>query len=197
MAISEAITGRDAMVERQLRRRGILDERVLAAFRAVPRELFVSTGMEEFAYEDTALPIDEGQTISQPYVVALMAQALEIRPTDRVLEVGAGSGYAAAILSRLADRVYAIERHPRLAELAKARIEPATGRAAGLKPPRSTRSWCRPAGRRCPRPFSSSLRPVDGSSFRSVDIASSSCSASSGSATSTEPRTLDRSRSCR
>jgi protein-L-isoaspartate(D-aspartate) O-methyltransferase len=110
------------MVERQLWRRGISDERVLDAFRSVPREAFVGDAAEEFAYEDTALPIDEGQTISQPYIVALMVQALDLRPTDRVLEVGAGSGYAAAILSRLAGRVYAIERNQRLAEDARERL---------------------------------------------------------------------------
>ena len=122
MAVMDFVAEREAMVERQLRRRGISDDRVLAAFRSVPREAFVGAGLEEFAYSDTALPIDESQTISQPYIVALMIEALEIRPTDRVLEVGAGSGYAAAILARLADRVYAIERHRRLADSAGDRL---------------------------------------------------------------------------
>ena len=122
MAAVDLVSARDAMVERQLRRRGIADARVLAAFRSVPREAFVGAGLEEFAYSDTALPIDAGQTISQPYIVALMVEALEIQPADRVLEVGAGSGYAAAILARLASRVYAIERHRRLAESAAERL---------------------------------------------------------------------------
>ena len=122
MALMDLVAKREAMVERQLRRRGISDDRVLAAFRSVPREAFVDAGLEEFAYSDTALPIDEGQTISQPYIVALMIEALDIRPSDHVLEVGAGSGYAAAILARLADRVYAIERHRRLADSAGDRL---------------------------------------------------------------------------
>ena len=90
---------------------------------SVPREAFVQPGFEEFAYEDGPLPIGEGQTISQPYIVALMIEAAEVRPGDRVLEVGAGSGYAAAVLSRIADRVYAIERHPSLGEAARRRFE--------------------------------------------------------------------------
>src|SRR5690606_7578922 len=93
---------RSRMVERQLARRGIRDEAVLAAMRAVPRERFVPKSLEVRAYEDRALPIAEGQTISQPYIVALMAEALELGPEDRVLEVGAGSGYAAAVLGRIA-----------------------------------------------------------------------------------------------
>ena len=79
--------------------------------RRVPREAFVEPGMEEFAYEDSPLPIGEGQTISQPYIVALMIEAAELAPGDRVLEVGAGSGYAAAVLAAIAARVFAIERH--------------------------------------------------------------------------------------
>jgi protein-L-isoaspartate(D-aspartate) O-methyltransferase len=122
MVVTHRALDRESMVERQLIRRGIRDERVLDAFRAVPREAFVGDAVAEFAYEDTALPINEGQTISQPYIVALMVQALELRPTDRVLEVGAGSGYAAAILARLADSVYAIERNPRLVEDARDRL---------------------------------------------------------------------------
>jgi len=122
MAGLDLATARDAMVEGQLQRRGISDAPVLAAFRSVPREAFVGAGLEEFAYSDTALPIDAGQTISQPYIVALMLEALQIRPTDRVLEVGAGSGYAAAILAQLAAHVYAIERHRVLADAAAERL---------------------------------------------------------------------------
>jgi protein-L-isoaspartate(D-aspartate) O-methyltransferase len=122
MVLTQPALDREGMVERQLRQRGIRDERVLDAFREVPREAFLGEDVREFAYEDTALPIDEGQTISQPFIVALMAEALDLRPTDRVLEVGAGSGYAAAILSRLAQRVFAIERIPRLARAARERL---------------------------------------------------------------------------
>jgi protein-L-isoaspartate(D-aspartate) O-methyltransferase len=113
---------RERMVETQIARRGIRAEPVLRAMREVPREEFVDPGMEEFAYEDGPLPIGEGQTISQPYIVALMIEAAEIGPTDRVLDVGTGSGYAAAVMSRLAKKVFTIERHPRLAEIARERI---------------------------------------------------------------------------
>jgi protein-L-isoaspartate(D-aspartate) O-methyltransferase len=91
--------------------------------RAVPREAFVEPGFEEFAYEDSPLPIGEGQTISQPYIVALMIEAAELKPEDRVLEVGAGSGYAAAVVSRIAKEVYAIERHAALATAARRRFD--------------------------------------------------------------------------
>jgi protein-L-isoaspartate(D-aspartate) O-methyltransferase len=92
---------RDRTVEIQLARRGIRDARVLDAMRQMPRERFVETGFEEFAYEDGALPIANEQTISQPYIVALMTEAAELEPADKMLEVGTGSGYAAAIASRL------------------------------------------------------------------------------------------------
>jgi protein-L-isoaspartate(D-aspartate) O-methyltransferase len=105
---------RDRMVDLHLARRGIRDKRVLKAMRTVPRERFVREGLEEFAYEDSALPIEEEQTISQPYIVAAMIEAAEIEPGDRVLEVGAGSGYAAAVLSQIAGKVFAIERHEAL-----------------------------------------------------------------------------------
>ncbi len=110
------------MVQRQIAGRGVRDRRVLDALLAVPREVFVPERLHELAYDDTALPIEEEQTISQPYIVALMAEALEIGPDDRLLEVGAGSGYAAAVLSRIAREVYAIERHSALAELARERM---------------------------------------------------------------------------
>ncbi|SKA20344.1 protein-L-isoaspartate(D-aspartate) O-methyltransferase [Enhydrobacter aerosaccus] len=112
----------DRMVQRQIARRGIGDGRVLAAMRKVERADFLPDAMREFAYEDTALPIEEGQTVSQPYIVARMAEAAELGTGDRVLEVGAGSGYAAAVLAELAAQVYAIERHPALAELARSRL---------------------------------------------------------------------------
>ena len=107
------------MVASQSARRGVTDERVLEAMREVPREAFVGAGMEEFAYEDSPLPIGAGQTISQPYIVALMIEAAAIKPGDRVLDVGTGSGYAAAVLSRLAGKVYSVERHRELADSAR------------------------------------------------------------------------------
>ncbi len=110
------------MVQRQVAGRGIRDPAVLAAMRAVPRELFVGKAMREFAYEDSPLPIEAGQTISQPYIVALMLEAAEVGPGDRVLEIGAGSGYAAAVLGKIAGQVCAIERHSELADLARVRI---------------------------------------------------------------------------
>ncbi|HYJ30388.1 MAG TPA: protein-L-isoaspartate(D-aspartate) O-methyltransferase [Allosphingosinicella sp.] len=114
---------REHMVERQIAARGIADERILAAFRAVPREEFVPARSRARAYEDGPLPIEAEQTISQPYIVALMIEAAAIAPGDRVLEVGAGSGYAAAVIAQLAGEVLAIERHEALAKLAGARME--------------------------------------------------------------------------
>lgn len=113
---------REQMVERQLKRRGVDDPAVLAAMRQVPRELFVPEALREFAYDDSPLPIEAGQTISQPYIVGLMVQAAEIRPGDAVLEIGAGSGYAAAVMGRIAGRVTAIERHETLSALARGRM---------------------------------------------------------------------------
>ena len=113
---------RDAMVKRQVSARGIEDARVLAAMRAVPREAFMPAELSEFAYEDTPLPIEEGQTISQPYMVALMIAAIEPHADDRVLEIGTGSGYAAAVLSRAVNEVFTVERHASLAEQARRRF---------------------------------------------------------------------------
>jgi protein-L-isoaspartate(D-aspartate) O-methyltransferase len=110
------------MVERQLRRRGIHDPRVLAAMNAVPRELFVPVDQRKRAYRDGALRIAEGQTISQPWIVACMAQLLELRGDETVLEVGTGSGYAAAVLSLLCAEVVTIERYETLAEQAAATL---------------------------------------------------------------------------
>jgi protein-L-isoaspartate(D-aspartate) O-methyltransferase len=112
---------REGMITAQLARRGVRDPRVLDAMASVPREAFVDTKFGESAYQDSPLPIGEGQTISQPYIVAAMAAAAELEPADRVLEVGAGSGYAAAIFSRLAGQVFAVERHASLADAARAR----------------------------------------------------------------------------
>jgi protein-L-isoaspartate(D-aspartate) O-methyltransferase len=106
------------MVERQLRRRGIEDERVLGAMAEVPREAFVPEGIRSRAYADSALPIGDGQTISQPWIVAAICQALALRGDERVLEIGTGSGYSAAVLSLLAARVSSVERNADLAERA-------------------------------------------------------------------------------
>ena len=119
---TDLVALREQMVSRQLAARGIRDQRVLAAMRAVPREEFVPAEIVELAYDDNPLPIGEEQTISQPYVVALMCEALELSPGDRVLEIGAGSGYSAAVLSHLAAEVYAIERHASLATAARRRL---------------------------------------------------------------------------
>src|SRR5579862_2991334 len=116
--IQDRSVERHRMVAFQVGRRGITDERVLEAMRQVPREAFVGAEIGEFAYEDTPLPIAAGQTISQPYMVALMIEAAHVKPGDRVLDVGTGSGYAAAVLSRLAAWVYSIERHRELADSA-------------------------------------------------------------------------------
>ena len=116
-----AIT-RQNMVAHQVARRGVKDRRVLEAMARVPREVFVSEGYEEFAYEDSPLPIAENQTISQPFMVAAMAEAAAIKSSDKVLEVGAGSGYAAAVLAELAAKVVTIERHKSLASGARARL---------------------------------------------------------------------------
>lgn len=110
---------RARMVERQLRSRGIEDERVLAAMAAIPRERFVSERERKRAYDDCALPIAEGQTVSQPWIVASMAALLELNGPERTLEVGTGSGYSAAVLSRLCSHVVTIERHETLARAAQ------------------------------------------------------------------------------
>jgi protein-L-isoaspartate(D-aspartate) O-methyltransferase len=110
------------MVEWQLRRRGIGDDRVLAAMAKVPRELFVPEELREAAYEDAALPIGASQTISQPYMVALICEQLAVHGAERVLDVGTGSGYQAAVLAELAAEVHTIERIPELAERARANL---------------------------------------------------------------------------
>ena len=111
------------MVEQQLVPRGIEDQRVLDAMRRVPRHLFVPDDLARYAYDDRPLPIDDGQTISQPYIVALMLEAARIGPEDAVLDVGTGSGYAAAVAAELAHRVVSIERKPGLAVEAAATLE--------------------------------------------------------------------------
>jgi protein-L-isoaspartate(D-aspartate) O-methyltransferase len=108
-----------AMVDEQLRRRGISDARVLAAMGKIPRHLFVPRDYQDSAYEDRPLSIGEGQTISQPYMVAIMTQSLELKGGERVLEIGTGSGYQAAILAELARELYTVERIPSLAQSAQ------------------------------------------------------------------------------
>jgi protein-L-isoaspartate(D-aspartate) O-methyltransferase len=111
------------MVERHIAGRGLTDPVLLGAFRDVPRELFVPAKEAPFAYDDSPLPIEAEQTISQPYIVALMIALARVQPGHRVLEVGAGSGYAAAVIGRIAGSVVAIERHELLARLAAERLE--------------------------------------------------------------------------
>lgn len=114
---------RQKMVNEQIIARGIGDPEVLKAMRDVPREEFVGEEIRGLSYEDTPLPIEEGQTISQPYIVARMAELAKITLPDRVLEIGTGSGYSAAVLSRIASHVYSIEWHPTLAIQAQQRLE--------------------------------------------------------------------------
>ncbi|KQV88026.1 protein-L-isoaspartate(D-aspartate) O-methyltransferase [Pelomonas sp. Root1237] len=130
---------RERMVATQLAARGIRADAVLRAMRTVPREAFVEAGFEDVAYQDAAMPIAQGQTISQPFIVALMIEAAEVKAGDAVLEIGAGSGYAAAVLSRIAAHVSAIERsevlarraHERLAALGYDNVEIITGDGSG------------------------------------------------------------------
>ena len=113
---------RNRMVEAQIARRGVRDPRILAAMRTVPRELFIAPDFKQFAYEDGALPIAEGQSISQPYIVAAMLEAAGLEDDSKVLEIGAGSGYVTALLGRVADKVFAVERHAALTEAARERL---------------------------------------------------------------------------
>jgi protein-L-isoaspartate(D-aspartate) O-methyltransferase len=113
---------RRSMVESQLRARGIRDERVLAAMFRVPRHEFVSAEHRDQVYEDHPIPIGEGQTLSQPYIVAVMLEALALDPSDTVLEIGTGSGYQTALLAELAKQVYSVERHASLAHDARATL---------------------------------------------------------------------------
>src|SRR5688572_26555743 len=116
------LAAREVMVATQIAARGVSDPRVLEAMRTVPREAFVPDAERAHAYDDGPLPIGEGQTISQPYIVACMLEALRPRPGDRILEVGTGCGYAAAVISRMAGEVYTVERHAKLAEAAALRL---------------------------------------------------------------------------
>jgi protein-L-isoaspartate(D-aspartate) O-methyltransferase len=117
--VTDFVALRERMVERQLRRRGIGDERVLTAMAEVPREVFVDPELRDRAYADSALPIEERQTISQPWIVAAICQAMELTGGERVLEVGTGSGYSACVLSRLVAEVVSVERYGSLARSAR------------------------------------------------------------------------------
>jgi protein-L-isoaspartate(D-aspartate) O-methyltransferase len=132
---------RRQMVERQLKSRDITDPRVLWAMGKVPRHLFVSPALRAEAYADGALPIEEGQTISQPYIVALMTQLLELTGSERVLEVGTGSGYQAAVLAELVRQVFSIEILPGLAKTAAARLASLGYRQVEVKAGDGYRGW--------------------------------------------------------
>jgi hypothetical protein len=155
------VAQREQMVALQLAKRDIHDERVLAAMAAVPRHVFVPAEVRASAYADQALPIGNGQTISQPYVVALMSQLLALKGSERVLEIGTGSGYQAAVLSRLADSVYSIEIDAELAQRASTtlaslgcsnvHVRAGDGYFGWPRRRRSTPSSSPPRRRACPR----------------------------------------------
>ena len=132
---------RQEMVERQLLPRGIKDQRLIDVMRTVPRHKFVPTDYEKSSYGDFPLPIGNNQTISQPYIVALMTQALDIQPDDRVLEIGTGSGYQTAILAHLAKKVYSVERIEELAQKTKALLEELGFRNVEIKVDDGTLGW--------------------------------------------------------
>ncbi len=132
---------RQAMVRKQLADRGIRDPRVLDAMRQVPRHEFVPESVRPSAYEDHPLPIGEGQTISQPYIVAAMLEHLALQAADRVLEVGTGSGYVTALLSLLAVEVYSVERHAPLAALAESTLHRLGYRNVHIRVGDGTRGW--------------------------------------------------------
>ena len=129
------------MVEGQIVARGITDARVLEAMRKVPRHLFLEEALSDRAYDDSALPIGEKQTISQPYIVALMTQALALQATDKVLEIGTGSGYQTAILAELAARVYSIERVKSLALQSRERLDRLGYRNVAVRHSDGTYGW--------------------------------------------------------
>lgn len=139
--VSDFARARRHMVDAQIAGRGVRDLRILDAMREVPREAFVDEGYEEFAYEDGPLPIAEGQTISQPYVVARMIETGDVKAGDTVLEIGAGSGYAAAVFSRIARQVFAVERHPSLAAAARARLHDLGYHNVDLRAGDGTKGW--------------------------------------------------------
>lgn len=135
------VIARRRMVERQVKGRGIDDPLVLDAMLQVPRHLFVEDALQNQAYGDFPLPIGEKQTISHPFIVAAMTQALQLKGGEKVLEVGTGSGYQAAVLSRIASRVYSVERHPSLARRARRTLDLIGCRNVNLKLSDGTIGW--------------------------------------------------------
>ena len=144
---------RNRMVDEQIAGRGVKDERVLAALRKVPRHEFLPEAIRGVAYSDSALPIGEGQTMSQPYMVALMTELLELRGTERTLEIGTGSGYQAAVLAELCEKVFTVERIKLIAERARTTLD-----RLGYKNVAIKIMMGRTAGRRCRPSTRSSLR---------------------------------------
>jgi protein-L-isoaspartate(D-aspartate) O-methyltransferase len=132
---------RSRMVDDQIVARGVRDERVLAALRKVPRHEFLPEAMRAMAYADNALPLGEGQTMSQPYMVALMSSLLELRGEERVLEIGTGSGYQAAVLAELCGKVYTVERIKTLADKARATLDRLGYRSVAIKVYDGTYGW--------------------------------------------------------
>ena len=132
---------RERAVSETIEKRGVKDPRVIEAMRNVPRELFVPPALRSAAYEDRPLPIGAGQTISQPYIVAFMAEAMQLKGAEKVLEVGAGSGYAAAVLSRLCARVFTIERVEELARMAKENLAAAGIANVEVRRDDGSRGW--------------------------------------------------------
>jgi protein-L-isoaspartate(D-aspartate) O-methyltransferase len=160
---------REQMIQRQIAARGINDPQILAAFREVPRHLFVAPANAERAYGDFPIPIAAGQTISQPFVVAAMIEAAEIKAGDHVLEVGSGSGYATAVISRIAGSVVGIERHQVLADLGRERLQRLGYDNAKVVHADGTKGWPEDApydaiiasatGSHVPQPFIDQLKP--------------------------------------
>ena len=155
--MTDFVAEREAMVERQLRRRGICETPILDAFLAVPREAFVDAGHAHLAYGDHPLPIEARQTISQPYIVALMIQAAGVKTGDTVLEIGAGSGYAAAVIGRIAARVIAIERQHELVDIARNRLRRLGHDNIEIVEGDGTKGW------RDEAPYDAILAPASGS----------------------------------
>ena len=132
---------RGRMVEEQLLLRGVKDERVLSAMRKVPRHEFLPEAIRGMAYQDSALPLGEAQTMSQPYMVALMSELLGLKGTERVLEIGTGSGYQTAVLAELCEKVYTVERIKPLAERARANLDRLGYRSVAIKVYDGTYGW--------------------------------------------------------
>ena len=175
------------MVERQLAGRGIRSPLVLDAMSTVRREGYVPSYLGEFAYDDTPLPIEEEQTISQPYIVAVMTDALELQGGEKVLEIGTGSGYAAAVLGQIAAEVYTVERHELLA---KCMSVAATAHWGGPKPRHSMRSWLPPVVLMCLRHCANSWLLAGALSFLSARLSgcSSWCGLPAKPKTNTNPK---------